>query len=211
MCGIAGLASPTDQGREDLCRTVERMTRTLNHRGPDAEGFFIAPRVALGHRRLKIIDLVTGEQPMVSQSGRFVISYNGEIYNFRELRRALEKGGVTFRTASDTEVLLELFVRKGLGALDACLGMFALAIWDQTERRLTLVRDRLGKKPLWYAVLPDGTLLFGSEVKAVLSVRSIKASLNRGSVLDYLLYRQPGRVTSLFEGIQQVPPGTALE
>jgi asparagine synthase (glutamine-hydrolysing) len=189
---------------------IKAMTETLVHRGPEKEGYYLEPSLALGHRRLRIIDLVTGDQPMVSQSERFVISYNGEIYNYRELRHALESSGARFRTESDTEVLLELLAREGLTAIKRCLGMFALALWDRQKHSLTLIRDRLGVKPLWYTTLADGSLFFGSEIKALLKAPGVVRRLNRPALIDYLFYRQPGRTQSLFENIRQVAPGTAL-
>ncbi len=186
------------------------MTSVLVHRGPDSEGYHVEPPVAMGHRRLRIIDLVTGNQPMVSRSERFVISYNGEIYNYRELRDSLAATGATFRTQSDTEVLLELLSCQGWQGITQCLGMFAIALWDRWEQSLILIRDRLGVKPLWYTTLPDGSLFFGSEIKALLRAPGVTRRLNRGALTDYLFYRQPGRTESLFENIQQVTPGCAL-
>ena len=207
MCGIAGAVGLDSR---DLQAEVRRMTRTLVHRGPDSDGYHVEPPVAFGHRRLRIIDLVTGEQPMVSRSGRFVMIYNGEIYNYRELRRSLTNDGVTFRTQSDTEVLLELLACQGWSAISQCLGMFAVALWDRREQALILLRDRLGVKPLWYTVLADGSILFGSEIKAILAATGAPRRLNRSALIDYLFFRQPGRTQSLFEDIQQVAPGAAL-
>ena len=207
MCGIAGMVTTRPHALREV---VERMTGTLTHRGPDADGFYIDPPVGLGHRRLRIIDLATGDQPMISRSGRHVISYNGELYNYLELRRALIAQGCDFRTQSDTEVLLELLAGAGWRSIERCLGMFAIALWDRAERSLVLIRDRLGVKPLWYIHLPDGSLAFASEIKALLTVPGVQRRLNRPALVDYLLYRQPGRTASLFEGIRQLAPGTAL-
>jgi len=166
--------------------------------------------VALGHRRLKVIDLVGGAQPMETPDGRFVIAYNGEIYNYRELRAELEQRGHVFRSASDTEVLLALLAERGATAITKCIGMFAIALWDRRDRRLVLIRDRLGVKPLWYTLLRDGSLAFGSEIKALLAVPGVDRRVDRRALADYLLFRQPGRTSSLFEGIEQVAPGSML-
>ena len=186
------------------------MTGALTHRGPDSDGFFVSEHVALGHRRLRIIDLVTGDQPMSSQSERYIIAFNGEIYNFVELGQRLRASGVEFHTQSDTEVLLELLALRGWEAIGECLGMFAIALWDRLERRLILIRDRLGVKPLWFTIDRDGSILFGSEIKALLISGAVERRLDREGLVDYFLYRQAGRTHSLFDGIQQVPPGSAL-
>src|SRR6185312_4027726 len=170
MCGIAGfLGAAGNEPEKVLKRRIEAMTETLRHRGPDDAGYWMAsnPSIVLGHRRLSILDLSTeGHQPMISQSGRYVAVFNGEIYNFRELRRELT-GSYSFRGTSDTEVMLAAFERWGPpDALPRFNGMFAFAVWDTAERVLYLCRDRAGEKPLYYT-WADGALLFASELKAL--------------------------------------------
>src|SRR5437868_3850539 len=147
MCGIAGFTWLNEQSA-DVAELIRRMTSPLTKRGPDGEGFSVAPGIALGHRRLSIIDLTDGAQPMHSNDGRYDIVYNGEVYNYLELRAELEQRGCVFHTRSDTEVLLNQFALEGVDALRRCNGMFAVAIWDREEERLFLARDRLGIKPL---------------------------------------------------------------
>jgi len=206
MCGITGGAPGID------ARVLQRMTATLAHRGPDGDGFFHAATTAagrsgasLGHRRLAVIDLEGGRQPMTSADGRWTIVFNGEIYNFRELRHELESRGIDFRTKSDTEVLLEAWAQWGAGAVDRLRGMFAFALWDARERALWLVRDRLGVKPLYYARTGSG-LLFGSEIKALLAHPGVSRRLRPAAVDDYLAYLYVPPPQTIFEGIEELPP-----
>lgn len=166
MCGIAGWV---DFARDLTAErgTVEAMTRTMACRGPDDEGIWLDRHVALGHRRLAVIDIEGGRQPMAAD-GLAVLTYSGEIYNFTELRQALKAKGHQFRTSSDTEVLLRGYLEWGEEVVDRLNGMFAFALWDARRQELLLVRDRLGIKPLFYYPLPDG-VLFGSEPKAILA------------------------------------------
>ena len=165
MCGIAGLVGPS-AAQPDAEPTLARMLDAQASRGPDDRGAHAGPEVRLGHLRLSIIDLSPGgHQPMATPDGRYHIVFNGELYNFVELRAEL--GPSEFRTASDTEVVLAAFARWGEACLDRFRGMFAFAVWDARERRLTLARDRFGVKPLHYAVRPDGTLLFASEIRGL--------------------------------------------
>jgi len=166
MCGIAGFVDFAGHSRADAAARVERMTDAIVHRGPDAEGFYVDVRAALGHRRLSIIDLGTGQQPMSAADGAVQIVFNGEIYNFGELRRELEGRGHAFRTRSDTEVILQAYLRWGEPCVERLDGMFAFAIWDARTRRLVLARDRVGKKPLYFC--RDGSrIAFASELKAL--------------------------------------------
>src|SRR5215831_2153769 len=151
MCGIAGCATSSPRCPEPVLEGVRRMLHHMRRRGPDAEGVWSGPGVVLGHRRLAILDLsARANQPLASPDQRYSIVFNGEIYNFRDLRRSLERQGVPFRTTSDTEVLLALYGREGVGMLRRLRGMFALAIWDTTARELFLARDPYGIKPLYY-------------------------------------------------------------
>jgi asparagine synthase (glutamine-hydrolysing) len=204
MCGLAGMVGACDAG------LVAAMTASLRHRGPDGEGLHLEPEVGLGHRRLAILDLAGGAQPMTDASGDLVVVYNGEIYNFAALRRELLAAGAPLRTRSDTEVLLELWRREGPAALSRLRGMFAFALWDRRARELHLVRDRLGQKPLYYAALPSGPLLFASEPKALLRCREVDRTLDLAALDAYLelYYVPPPR--SIFAGIKQLPPGHRL-
>jgi asparagine synthase (glutamine-hydrolysing) len=171
MCGIVGYITAHPHPLPELEDIARRMTATLVHRGPDDEGVWVDAKagVSLGHRRLAILDLSPlGHQPMVSADGRYVIVYNGEVYNFRSLQRELEDMGHGFRGASDTEVILAAVVQWGVKeAVQRFVGMFAFGLWDRIDRKLYLVRDRLGIKPLYYGWSSDGTFLFGSELKAL--------------------------------------------
>lgn len=199
MCGITGAVPGIDAA------LLERMTLSLAHRGPDGEGFLCTAEVCLGHRRLAIIDLPGGRQPMTSGDGRCTMIFNGEIYNFRELRHELETGGAHFRTRSDTEVLVEAWARWGIAALERLRGMFAFAVWDHCERSLTLVRDRLGVKPLYYARIGK-RLLFASEIKALLRHPQVRRGLNAAAVDDYLTYLYIPAPQTIFEGIEELLP-----
>ena len=202
MCGITGGVPGID------ARVLERMTTALTHRGPDGEGYFHAAGpsgASLGHRRLAIIDLPGGRQPMTTADGRWTIVFNGEIYNFRELRRELESAGAVFRTKSDTEVLLEAWARWGVGALERLRGMFAFAIWDGRDRALWLVRDRLGVKPLYYSTA-GGQLLFGSEMKALLVHPAVSRRLRPSAIDDYLTYLYIPAPQTVFEDIEELAP-----
>src|SRR6516225_4153855 len=209
MCGICGILTPDlslvpDRG------LLERMRDLIAHRGPDGAGLYVSPGVGLGHRRLSIVDLAQGQQPMYSHDRRFVIVYNGEVFNHPALKAELEAGGVRYRTHSDTETVLHLYERYGEGAVERMRGMFALAIWDSLERRLFLARDRYGVKPLYYAHRPDGTLIFGSEIKALLPALGGGLSLNHDALPDFLANHAPSGDATLFAGIMRLPPGHTL-
>ena len=149
MCGICGIYNYKN-GKDVSINKVKQMASVLEHRGPDEEGFYSNRNIVLGHKRLKIIDLETGRQPIGNEDGSIQIIFNGEIYNFEEIKRGLEKRGHRFKTQTDTEVILHLYEEKGAACLDDIRGMFAIAIWDNTKKELFLARDRLGKKPLYY-------------------------------------------------------------
>lgn len=205
MCGITGIVGEGDLGPLAL------MTEALRHRGPDAGDTRQGEGWGLGHRRLSIIDIAGGAQPMTTADGRYVLSFNGEIYNFAELRTELASLGHTFVTRSDTEVLLAAYVQWADGMLDRLNGMFALAVWDAREQRLLLARDRVGIKPLYYAQLEaTGGLAFGSEPKALLALPGVSRELDINALDAYLdlLYVPPP--LSMFAGIRQLPPGTKL-
>ena len=214
MCGIAGfLATQANASPEQLTATVAAMAVSLQHRGPDDQGVWVDAEcgVAFSHRRLSIIDLSpAGHQPMVSADGRFVLNYNGEVYSYREIRRDLEARGVSFRGASDTEVILESIAAFGLRAtLTRLIGMFTIALWDRNERSLTLVRDRLGIKPLYWT-WNDGLFLFGSELKALRAHSGWTPRIDRGSVAAYLRHGYVPAPRTIYEGVQKLEPGTVL-
>ena len=209
MCGIAGWIASTSLVRE---ADLRRMIDVIRHRGPDDEGFFVADvsrgrdRVALGHCRLAIIDLAGGRQPMASADGAQVLTFNGEIYNYRDLRRELSAAGHSFRTMSDTEVVLEAYRRWGTACLSRLRGMFAFALWDASCNSLFLARDRFGKKPLFYLADP-GVFAFASEIKALLELPGVERRLSPAALARYLEYRYVPGPDTLFSGISKLPPG----
>jgi len=206
MCGICGLYGL--QSFDDLDRTVRRMTRTLAQRGPDGEGTFVGEGVALGHRRLSIIDLSsTGAQPMTL--GAATVVYNGESYNFLQLRSELEDLGHAFLGHSDTEVLLHAYQAWGLAGLERLEGIFAFALWDSTRRRLILMRDRLGIKPLFYA-WQGGRLAFGSEIKAVLASGGVDRDLDDQALMEFLWYGNAFEERTIYRGVRALQPGFRL-
>jgi asparagine synthase (glutamine-hydrolysing) len=214
MCGIAGLLDPTASTSADrLGALASAMAASVAHRGPDDSGLWIDAEagVAFGHRRLAVIDLGQGgAQPMVSSCGRWVIAYNGEIYNHLELRRRLESDGTVFRSSSDTEVLVAAVQRWGIDrALDACEGMFALALWDRRHRELHLVRDRFGEKPLYYGWVGD-VFAFGSELKALCALPGFGADLDRRAVASYLRHNCVPAPCTIWRGIRKLMPGHLL-
>lgn len=215
MCGIAGFVEHNLATAEALTVAVQRMASSLKHRGPDDAGYWVDSEtgVALGHRRLAIVDLsATGHQPMGSACGRYVIAFNGEIYNFRELRDELIARGAAanWRGHSDTEVLLAALVEFGVdGTLERCVGMFAFALWDRTERILILARDRLGEKPLYYG-WQGGTFLFGSELKAICAHPAFRADIDRNALALFLRYNYVPAPYSIYQGINKLPAGTYL-
>jgi asparagine synthase (glutamine-hydrolysing) len=209
MCGIAGVVSTTRESNitEAL---VHHMCQQIVYRGPDDEGLYVADGAGLGMRRLSIIDLSGGHQPVFNEDRNAWIVFNGEIYNFPELRPQLESRGHRFYTHTDTEVIVHLYEEMGADCVKKLRGMFALAIYDKTKRKLTLARDRLGKKPLHYA-LHNGNLYFASEIKSILAVAPELAEVNSQALLEYLFYGYvPGPITA-FTGIHKLPPGHLLE
>src|SRR5215813_8976326 len=207
MCGIAGIADTT--GRPVDQALLRAMTSVQAHRGPDGEDFVCRGGVGLGHRRLAIIDLATGDQPMATEDGLVQIVFNGEIYNFRELRRDLEARGVRFRTNSDTEVILRAYEAEGPDCVRKLRGMFAFAILDERSRCLVLARDRVGIKPLVYAW--DGRrLLFASEIKGILEDRTVSRDLDREALGKYLTFHYVPAPRTIFTSIRKLPPASTL-
>src|SRR5437763_3714193 len=212
MCGIAGAVTLRHDARprpdrERLCR----MSGLMAHRGPDGEGFWADPlgRAALAHRRLSIIDIAGGRQPMCSDDGRIALVFNGEIYNYRELRRVLSDQGVRFHTASDTEVLLRLYERCGSEAVHYLRGMFAFAVWDGTRDELVLVRDRVGKKPLYYTLDDDGCY-FASTLGALRDTDPKDRRVNLSALDAFLTLGYVPAPQSIWDGINKLPAGTML-
>ena len=209
MCGIAGIyhletPKPVDPAR------VESMCDALAHRGPDGSGVWTAPGVALGHRRLSIIDVAGSPQPMASLDGRAMLVFNGEIYNYRELRRELQASGAQFRTDGDSEVILAAWQRWGPDCVSRLHGMFAFAIYDLDSRSLFLARDRLGVKPLFMAPLSDGSLAFGSELKALLAHPLLRREIDPLAVEDYLAWGYVPDTRSILKGVTKLPAGHSL-
>jgi asparagine synthase (glutamine-hydrolysing) len=212
MCGIAGFAGPHSSRHEALTQTIGRMITSLAHRGPDDEGTWVDDTVpvALGHRRLSILDLsAEGHQPMVSASGRYVITYNGEIYNYREIRQELA-GSCEFRGGSDTEVMLEAFERYGVEeALKHFNGMFAFGLWDRKLRNLYLACDRFGEKPLYYGLI-GRRLVFGSELKALRSHEGFSSEIDGAALARFLNHGYVLAPQSIFASVRKLSPGTWL-
>ena len=207
MCGICGLYG-TRYSVDELERRVLRMMRTIGHRGPDSQGSFIGDDVALGHRRLSVIDLsASGAQPMTL--GATTVAYNGEAYNFRELRRELEEAGRTFRGQSDTEVLLHAYEAWGLEGLSRLEGLFAFALWDGKRKRLVLMRDRLGIKPLFYA-WRGGQLAFGSEIKAILAGIEPDRDVDEQALAEYLWYGNAFEDRTIYRAVRSLAAGHRL-
>lgn len=205
MCGVTGVISLRGEAVSPVL--LKRMTDAIAHRGPDGEGQWIEGPVGLGHRRLAIIDLSpAGHQPMLASNYRYVLSYNGEIYNFRELRTELEALGYWFRSQTDTEVVLNAFAAWGTEALTRFNGMFAFALWDRQEQRLLLARDRYGIKPLYYSLTSD-YLLFGSEQKAMLAHPGAPRGIDKAALLEYFTFQNIFTDRTLVENIRLLPAG----
>jgi asparagine synthase (glutamine-hydrolysing) len=208
MCGITGFLCRAGEAADRS--VLERMTATLRHRGPDGDGLYIDGPVALGHRRLAIIDLAGGAQPLANEDGSVWVSYNGELYNEPALRAWLESRGHVYRTASDTESLVHLYEEEGIDFVTRLNGMFALALWDRTNRRLVLARDRMGQKPLYHAATPGGGLVFGSEPKAVLAHPEVCRRLDPAGLARYLFYEYIPAPYTIWEGMRKLPAAHLL-
>jgi asparagine synthase (glutamine-hydrolysing) len=210
MCGIAGMIEPqSSMSRGERRDLIGRMCRAIEHRGPDDEGFHIDGGVALGMRRLSIIDLFTGHQPISNEDGSIWIVFNGEIYNFRELRDELIARGHSFQTGADTEVIVHLYEDHGEACVEKLRGMFAFAIWDSRAQKLFIARDRVGIKPLHYWQAGD-TLIFGSEIKSILQHPHISREVNLEGISDYLSFNYVPDPATAFRGIHKLPPGHTL-
>jgi asparagine synthase (glutamine-hydrolysing) len=210
MCGINGIAL-SDRSRKMLdVRLLERMRDCVTHRGPDDAGLYVDGNVGLGHRRLSIVDVAAGHQPMTNEDATLHITYNGEIYNHADFRAELEARGHVYRTHCDTETILHLYEEYGASCVEHLRGMFAFAIWDERGRELFIARDRLGVKPLYYAHTDDGSLYFASEIKSLLAARAVVPELNFSALPDYLANHATSNDETLFRGIKRLLPGHTL-
>lgn len=209
MCGIVGIFDLRAQ-REIDPQVLARMNQTQLHRGPDEGGLHTEPGVGLGHRRLSIIDLSSGHQPLFNEDGSVVVAFNGEIYNFVDLMPELQQLGHTFRTHCDTEVIVHAWEEWGEACVERFRGMFAFALWDRNKETLFLARDRLGIKPLYYGTLPDGTLLFGSELKSLLAYPDFPREIDDCAVEEYFAYGYVPEPRTIFNGARKLPPGHTL-
>ena len=209
MCGICGIFVPGGRSPEDA-DAVGAMMNALNHRGPDGDGILAENEVVLGHRRLAIIDLEGGYQPLLNETSDIAVVFNGEIYNYRELREALRSAGHSFRSSSDTEVLVHGYEEWGDDFVARLRGMFAFALWDGRERRLVLGRDRLGIKPLYYHRSARGRFAFASEIKGLFSDPAIPRALNHERLAEYLAFRSVSGEETLFAGIRELAPGSLM-
>ena len=210
MCGINGIALSTRSRRQMDRDDVLRMRDVITHRGPDDAGLFMDGRVALGHRRLSIVDVAGGHQPMTNEDGSLQIIYNGEIYNHADYRQELEERGHVYKTHCDTETILHLYEEHGPRCVDYLRGMFAFAIWDSRKRELFIARDRLGVKPLYFAHTEDGSLYFGSEIKTLFAANALKPEINFEALPDYLANHATSGEDTLYRGLKRLLPGHTL-
>jgi asparagine synthase (glutamine-hydrolysing) len=210
MCGICGIAAPSKLNRKIDEALLVRMRDVLSHRGPDDAGIFCGGSVALGHRRLSIVDLSGGQQPMANEDGTIWITFNGEIYNHAELRPGLEDRGHKYTTTSDTETIIHLYEERGPRVVEELRGMFAFAIWDWQQRKLLLARDRLGIKPLYYCLTGEGIIYFASEIKALIEAGAVRPELNYDALADYAANRYTSGEETMFRGVKRLLPGHTL-
>jgi asparagine synthase (glutamine-hydrolysing) len=209
MCGIVGIFLNRADAQVDP-DLLARMNDSQLHRGPDESGIHTEPGLGLGHRRLSIIDLASGQQPLFNEDGSVVVVYNGEIYNFQELARELKQRGHIFRTECDTEVIVHAWEEWGEACVQRFRGMFAFALWDRARGKLFLVRDRLGVKPLYYAQIPNGDLIFASELKALLPVPGLSRALDERAIEDYFAYGYVPEPKTILRQARKLPPGHTL-
>jgi len=209
MCGIVGIFDTT--GRREIAEDLlTRMNQTQVHRGPDEQGLHIEPGVGLGHRRLSIIDLASGQQPLFNEDHSVVVTYNGEIYNFAELSTELKSRGHQFRTHCDTEVIVHAWEEWGESCVERFRGMFAFAVWDRNRETLFLARDRLGIKPLFYARLEDGFFIFGSELKALKADPRLKREIDPAAVEEYFTFGYIPEPRTIYRNVHKLSPGHSL-
>src|SRR3546814_7882482 len=209
MCGLVGIFESRDLRAIDR-RLREAMTDSLAHRSPDGEGFHLAEGIGLGHRRLSIIDLAGGQQPMYNEDRSVSVVYNGEIYNFKDLARELRDLGHVFRSVCDTGVIVHAWEEWGADCVRRFRGMFAFALWDSNSETLFLARDRLGIKPLYYALLPGGRLIFGSEMKALLCDPDLERGFDIEAIEDYFAFGYVPDPKTIYSGVRKLPPAHTL-
>jgi len=207
MCGFAAYVHP--DGRSPDTEWLAAAADALAHRGPDDSGFHVEPGVGLAFRRLSIVDVASGAQPLANEDGTVWITYNGEIYNHLELRRELEERGHRYRTRSDTETIVHAYEEWGEACVERLRGMFALALWDRARRRLFVARDRVGIKPLYYA-RADGAFVCASEIKALFAFPGITRAVRPAGLVEHLTLRYTAAPATLFEGIEKLEPGHSL-
>ena len=210
MCGIAGIINL--ENIEPVNKSIIRkMVKCIKHRGPNSNGFFESDKLSLGSVRLSILDLSeSGNQPMLNSNKDVVLAYNGEVYNFAEIRVILESKGYVFRSETDTEVVLNAYIEWGLDSIYKFNGMFSLCIYDKRKDKIFLIRDRLGIKPLYYSIF-DGKLIFGSEIKVILNYPNFPRKINHSGVSSYLSFRQVLGSKTLYDGIDELLPGNYIE
>src|SRR5437016_8941808 len=208
MCGIAGYVG-WQRSREESESDLRRMCAAIRHRGPDDEGHYVAPGVAMGMRRLSVIDVAGGTQPVANEDGSIQVVFNGEIYNYRELRDMLLRGGHTLSTHSDTETLVHLYEDEQDRLVHRLRGMFAFAMWDARRERLLIARDRLGIKPVYYWETPTG-VAFASELKSFLALDNFPRRLDRVALADYLTLGYVPQPHSIFGAVKKLSPGHVL-
>ena len=209
MCGLVGIFD--NSGRRDISRgLLERMNESQHHRGPDEGGYHHEPGIGLGHRRLSIIDLSSGQQPLYNEDRSVCVVFNGEIYNFQSLQPELEALGHRFRTHSDTEVIVHAWEAWGDACVERFRGMFAFALWDRNRDTLFLARDRLGVKPLYYCWLPDGWLAFGSELKSLMVLPEFNRDIDPLALEEYFGYGYVAEPRTVFRGALKLPPACTL-
>lgn len=209
MCGIAGLFDTLGERNFDP-DLVRNATAAIAHRGPDGDGFFAAPGITFGHRKLAIIDLASGNQPMHAKDGSITITFNGEIFNYKELRAELASKGHSFATNSDTEAIIEGWRAWGPNVVDRLRGQFAFALWDHRQRTLFLARDRMGEKPLHYLTLADGTFAFASEIKALLTLPGVDLTIDPEAVADFFTFGYVPDPKTIYAAIRKLPPAHTL-
>lgn len=209
MCGITGIFDTL--GSCEINRTVlQRMNDSQQHRGPDEGNLHLEPGVGLGQRRLSVIDIATGQQPLFNEDGTVVVVYNGEIYNFQQLTAELQALGHVFHTKSDTEVIVHAWESWGADCVKRFRGMFAFALWDRNQQTFFMVRDRLGVKPMYYALLDDGTLLFGSELKSVLAHGGLRRDIDPFAVEEYFALGYVAEPRTIFKQAKKLSPAHTL-
>src|ERR1039457_1104100 len=209
MCGIAGIFEFGEKAHVDS-GVLRRMCDVIAHRGPDDDGFFTQGRIGLGMRRLSIVDLSTGHQPISDEDGSITVVFNGEIYNHRSLREELITRGHRYRTQSDTETIVHLYEEYGKDCVQHLRGMFAFAIWDEKRKSLFVARDRLGIKPLYYRLTPQN-LIFGSEIKVLLAYPGVRPEFNRGVLPEFLTFGYLSGDETFYNGVRKLMPGHSFE